>query len=320
MAERHGSFPPGKYLRMDFGRVEYSTARNGMALTGTTALLVEGAYTGKVPAATVLAVVGEGGKLELPPRFWQTLRAMSPLSPGTRLILPDKAADYLSAMVVMDDAAFFLKNEVILAGTVDEMCDFASPAPEAEIADGFKRFEEIQKAGQGRTLGTFVALQATQQRLRDLAGIFPEHASTRMLALQGSGSRPRFLQRPILAREIRSALEPLDYLAVRYSDQVKPEELEAAHEASRERLDGLTGKIELRDRDLHKIATDVADSLRQLARTLEKKNSEDWDTMVRKKGEACKVTRDEYLRVLGILTEAAGDAAEFPLPQLPKRD
>jgi hypothetical protein len=317
--ERHGSFPPGKSVKLDFGKADYSMSRNGMSVTGTTALLMEGAYTGKLPAASVLAVVGDEGKLELPPRFWQTLRALSAQAPGTRLILPDEAADYLTALVVMDDAAFFMTNEVILAGSVDELCDFASPTPEAEIADGLKRFEEVRKVGQGKALGTFVSHQSTQQRLRELAGVMPEHASARMLALQGSGSRPRFLQRPILAREIRSALEPMDYLAVTHAEGIKTEELEAAHEASREKLDKLTSYIELRDRDLHKAATDVADSLRPLARILEKRSSEDHDSLMRKKGEACQAARLEYLRVLKNLADAAGDAEDFPPPVLPKR-
>lgn len=320
MTERHGSFPPGKSVKLDFGKADYSMSRNGMSVTGTTALLLEGAYTGKLPAASVLAEVGEDGKLELPPRFWQTLRALSAAAPGTRIILPDEAADYLTSLVVMDDAAFFMTNEVILAGTVDELCDFASPTPAAEIADGLKRFDEVRKVGQGKALGTFVAHQSTQLRLRELAGVMPEHASARMLALQGSGSRPRFLQRPILAREIRSALEPMDYLAVTYAQDIKPELLEAAHEASRERLDVLVGKIELRDRDLHKAATDVADSLRPLARFMEKKGSDDYDEQMRKKGQACKAARLEYLRVLKDLGEAAGDGEEFPLPELPKVD
>ena len=320
MNERHGSFPPGKSVKLDFGKADYSMSRNGMSVTGTTALLMEGAYTGKLPAASVLAVVGDEGKLELPPRFWQTLRALSAQAPGTRLILPDEAADYLTALVVMDDAAFFMTNEVILAGSVDELCDFASPTPEAELADGLKRFEEVRKVGQGKALGTFVSHQSTQQRLRELAGVMPEHASARMLALQGSGSRPRFLQRPILAREIRSALEPMDYLAVTHAEAMKTEELEEAHEASREKLDKLTGYIELRDRDLHKAATDVADSLRPLARILEKKSSEDGDSLMRKKGEACQAARLEYLRVLRDLADAAGDAEDFPPPILPKRD
>jgi hypothetical protein len=319
MTQRHGSLPTGLQVKLSFGKIDYSMTRNGLALTGTTALLMEGALSGKIPTAITLAVVGEDGKLELPPRFWQTLRALSASqSTGTRLILPDEAAEFLTALVVMDDAAFFMKNEVLLAGSVDELCDFASPSPKEGIADGLKRFEEVRKVGQGKALGTFVAHPATQQRLRELAGAMPEHASARMLALQGSGSRPRFLQRPILAREIRTAVEPLGILMSEQFDEIDPEDLEKAHEASRALLAGLTGYIDIRDRDLHKGATDVADSLRPLARLLPKKDYENSDALTQKQAEAYGSARREYLRLLRELQTAAGDAEEFPLPEAAK--
>jgi hypothetical protein len=312
MTDRHGSLPEGLQIGLDLGKVDYSLSRNGYALSGTTALLMDGAFSGKVPTATVLAVVGEEGELELPPRFWQTLRAVSAQPTGCRLILPDEAADFLTALVVMDDAAFFMKNEVLLAGSVEEMCDFASHSPEPEVADGLKRFEEVRNVGQGKALGSFVAHPATQQRLRELAGVMPEHASARMLALQGSGSRPRFLQRPILAREIRSALGPVAYLVEPAAQGLDPERLESAHKESREQLDKLTGYIDIRDRDLLKAATDVADSLRPLARLLPKRDSEDPSGIHRKQREAQRSAQSEYLRVLAELTQVAGDVEDFP--------
>lgn len=321
VAERHGSLPHGLRARLDLGKIDYSVSRNGEALTGTTALLMDGAMSGKLPTAITLAVVGKDGKLELPPRFWQTLRALSASqAAGTRLILPDEAADFLTALVVMDDAAFFMKHEVLLAGSVDELCDFASPTPEVGIADGLKRFEEVRKVGQGKALGTFVAHPATQTRLRELAGVMPEHASARMLALQGSGSRPRFLERSILAREIRSGLEPVGFVMNGGPDDSDPKELEKAHEASRAQLDALTGYIDIRDRDLLKAATDVADSLRPLARLLPKKDPEGSNGLMQKQAAAYKSARSEYNRVLRELNQAAGDGAEFPLVEAPKED
>lgn len=321
VGERHGTLPHGFLARLDLGKIDYTLSRNGMALTGTTALLIDGAMSGKVPTAITLAVVGDDGKLELPPRFWQTLRALSASqSTGTRLILPDEAADFLTALVVMDEAAFFMKNEVLLAGSVDELCGLASPTPEAEIADGLKRFDEIRKVGQGKALGTFVAHPATQARLRELAGVMPEHASARMLALQGSGSRPRFLERSVLAREIRAGLEPVGFVMNGGPDDVDPDELEKAHESSRAQLDALTGYIDIRDRDLHKAATDVADSLRPLARLLPKKDLAGSSGLMQKQAEAYRSARSEYSRVLRELNQAAGDADEFPLPEAPKKD
>ncbi len=322
MKSRHGSLPHGLQVRLNLGKVEYSMARNGEALTGTTALLIDGALGGKLPTAITLAVVGEDGKLELPPRFWETLRALSgSQSTGTRLILPKEASEFLTALVVMDDAEFFMKNEVLLADSVDDLCDLASPTPQNAIADGLKRFEEVRKVGQGKPLGTFVAHPATQQRLREVAEVMPNHASARMLALQGSGSRPRFLQRSVVALEIRSALEPVGFQMTEDSEDVDAENLEKAHEASRTQLDRLASFIDIRDRDLHKAATDLADSLRPLARVLMKKDGdENSNELERKQGESYRSVRGEYIRVMKELHQVVGDAQEFPFPEVRKKD
>lgn len=313
LVARHGKLPAGLRVQLGPAKGDYTMSRNGKALSAAAALLMDGAMTGKAPLAMPLAVVGEGGKLELPPRFWQTLRALSPLD-GGRLVLPDAAADYLTALVVLDDAAFFMKYEVLLAGSIEELCDLASPTPEPEVADGLKRFDEIRKVGQGKPLGSFVAHPATQQRLREVAGAMPEHASARLLALQGSGSRPRFLQRSILAREIRTALEPVGYLAERNSQLLDPAQLEAARESSREMLDRLTGYIDIRDRDLHKAAVDVTDSLRTLARVIPKRSIDNPGGLLERQTEAFNTAYQGYIQVLRDLGTAAGDSEEFPLP------
>lgn len=320
LASRHGTLPKGLRFTLNFDKAGYPVARNGQALSGTAALLAEGALSGAIPSASALAVVDKDGKLALPPRFWQTLRALSALPGGGRLILPDQAAEYLTALVVLDDAAFFMKNEVLLAGSVDEMWNLATAKPEAEVADGLKRFDEIRKVGQEKPLGTFVAHPATQQRLRELVALMPEHASARLLALQGSGSRPRFLQRSILAREIRSALEPVGYLTERNPNGLDPARLETLREASREKLERLAGYIDIRDRDLHKAALDTTDSLRTLIRLLPKKDPVNPSGQMEKQFAAYQESYRRYIRVMQELTAAAGDADDFPPPPTPGDD
>jgi hypothetical protein len=320
MVARHGSFPKGLKITLGFGgKVPYSLSRNGAALTGTTALLLEGALTGKVPAAYTLAQVGEGGKLELPPRFWHSLRALSAMPGGGRLILPEQAAEFLPALLTMDDAAFFMKREVLLASTVDELCDLAAAVQEGPAGDAMKRFSEIRKVGEGKALGTFVSHPATQQRLKEITDVFPKHMSARMLALQGSGNRARFLPRPVLAREIRTALEPTAVLATlqaNSSDSKVDHGLEKAHESSRAVLDTLaaSGYVDIRDRDLLKSAMEVTDTLRSLARLLSKEE-DDYGTNTPKKSQAVKAAREVYYKVIRELTTAASDEVDYPLPK-----
>jgi len=140
-----------------------------------------------------------------------------------------------------------------------------------------------------------------------------------MLAQQGSGNRSRILPRAVLAREIRTGLEPAAILAtlqVKYGEEKQDHVLDKAHEACRAMLDPLAaaGYVDIRDRDLHKAATEVADSLRSLSRLLGKAE-DDYGNVTPKKTLAVKTARDAYLRTMRDLTTAAGDEADYPLPK-----
>jgi hypothetical protein len=209
-----------------------------------------------------------------------------------------------------------MDHEVLLAGTVDELCDLASGAPKPVIAEHFAAFNEIREAGQGKSIGSFVAHPSTQARLNKLGTAMPQHASARLLALQGSGSRPRFLQRAILARTLRDALEPIAYLREdTNTDQLLSQKLDAIHEECRKKLDELGSVIEIRDRDLQKAAVGVADAVRTLARTIDKEDRDYLYETRTKREQLQQATWTEYLKTLKLLTEAAGDAAEFTMPK-----
>jgi hypothetical protein len=294
---------------------EFLHAWNGASLSGTCALMMDGAIVGKTPLASTFAVVGKGGKLELPPRFWPSLRALSTQNTGGRLILPTAAADHLTGLLVLDDAAFFMKYEVLLAETADELCDLGAGNAKPEIQDIYTRFSEIKKVASGKPLGTFLAHPSTQSRLSQLAASMPHHASSRLLALQGSGNRPRFLQRAVLAQEIRDALQPINPVGETSTEKLVSKQLDGIHEQCREKLDKMGSYIDIRDRDLHKAAVAAADGVRTLARVMDKKDDDYRYDLLSKQITAHQAAWREYLTALRVLTEAAGDGDEFAIPK-----
>ena len=316
IARRHDKLQGGLVASFTWkGAGSYDAERNGTVLSGTAVILLDAAITGQTTSAVAFAVVGEEGKLELPPGFWSTLRHLSASAEGRRIILPAKAQELLPALLVLDDASFFMDNEVLLAGTADELCDLASATSKPLFAEALSAYDEIRKAGQGKALGPFLAHPSTQARLNKLAASMPQHASARLLAQQGSGSRPRFLQRAILAREIRNALQPILYLRESSTADLLTQRLDEIHEESRKKLDELFSVIEIRDRDLHKSAVAVADGVRTLARMLDKEDPDYPSELRLKQTAAHQAAWSEYLAVLRQLTEAAGDGAEFKIPK-----
>lgn len=316
ISKRYGGLQGGVEAAFKWeGDQRYTAVHNGGVLSGTGAVLLDAAMSGKEPAAMPFAVVGEDGTLQLPPNFWASLRELSALKGNERIVLPAKAEDFLAALLVLDDAAFFMDHEVLLASTVEQLCDLASGAPKPVIAETLAGFGEIQKVGRGKSVGAFVAHPSTQMRLNKLATTMPQHASARFLALQGAGNRPRFLQRAILAREIRDALQPISYLSGETTEKLLTQQLDQIHEGCRKKLDQLYNIIEIRDRDLHKAAVGVADSVRTLARTLDKEDRDYPYELRLKQAEMHQGAWSEYLKVLRLLTDAAGDSSEFQIPK-----
>ncbi len=316
VAKRHDGLKGG--LTADFTcRMDgtYDPAGNGGTLSGSAAVLLEAALSGNSGPALAFAVAGEDGSLSLPPAFWSALRALAASEKGHRIILPAKAENFLPSLLLLDGPDFFMENEVLLAGTVEELCSLAAGKPDPALAESLAAFAEIRAAGEGKAIGPFLAHPSTQARLNKLASAMPRHASARMLALQGSGSRPRFLPRPVLAREIRNALQPIGYLREETGNELLTARLDEIHAGCREQLDGLFGFIEIRDRDLHKSAVAVADSIRTLARLLDREDRDYPYELRLKQTEARRATWTEYLAVLAELTEAAGDGTEYVLPK-----
>src|SRR5690606_35892030 len=131
MAGRLGDLPAGLGLKLTFPRgFHYGKTENGRTISGNTAVLLDAAMNGKPPGAVVLAVVESDGSLSAPPGFWNVLRNLSD-QPGMRLVVPKSATGHLVGLLAVDEAAFFMRHEVLVAENVDELCDLASGSPPA---------------------------------------------------------------------------------------------------------------------------------------------------------------------------------------------
>jgi hypothetical protein len=311
LAQRLGPFPAG--LNVDLSLPEgdsYDFAANGMAISGAAAVLLDAAVSGQAPAKTIVfATVGTKRALEIPPHFWTTLRSM-PASPAVRLIVPKTAAEYLTSLLTLDGPAFFLSHEVLMAENVDEMCSLAKGG-ETSFAEASTRFTEIQRAAAGKPIGVYLAKPEIVTRLEQIAAAMPSHASARLLALQGSGNRPRYLPRPILAQEIRTALEPLEYVKNTTLADLQTGQLEVLHDQCRQALERLTSYIDIRDREMQKEAVITADNLRSLAKVLKMNESTRYYDLTARREDAYAVATKGYKDTMAKLTEVAGDADEY---------
>ncbi|MCU0796880.1 MAG: hypothetical protein MUF31_13205 [Akkermansiaceae bacterium] len=309
---RHGDLPRG--LHMNFSLPEnyvYSSSRNGPSLAVPIALLADAAFTGVKPTAAVYAAFGDDGELVSPPRAWETLREIEEL-PACRLILPADTGKLLPALVTLDRTEVFIKHEIMVAKDFDELVAMASSEGSEKLEQVHAAFEEIREARGSRSLGGFLGFDSTRQRLGQIVSTCPGHASARMLALRGTSQWPKRLERPVYAKEIRACLLPMGAaLSVDWNHQIRPSDLERAAEECRQQLEAVEryyGAVADRDQ-LHGAAVRTCKLLVGLASDL-KRQSEGFEVH-----KAVRPVFAEYLQTMQLLTQAAEDGSEYPLPR-----
>lgn len=322
---RYGSLPKGLHLLVTLPEeIHYSFIQNGAIIGSAVTVLADSIFSGSRPAASVLAVVAEDGSLALPPRFWQTLRALAAQDSGMRLILPMLAAELLPPLVTLGKSEFFITHEVLLAEDIEQLCKLASSQPPERIIQTSEGFAQIQVARGTRSLGGFLNFPSTQQRLNQIVTTVPEHASARMLALRGTSKWPQRLPRDIYAREIRAAMLPLTIEMEKDKDQLKAKTLNQAAKDCLEQIsvvDRLEESVADRQQlqnpayNTAKLMSNLADDIKRY--TLKKGSDENKiASALSKLAASYKQTYRSYVATIKLLTEAAGDADVYPVPSL----
>lgn len=266
------SEPAPGTISLQAGGKPYLYARNADNLTGPGFVLASSALSGNSPVGTIIARLGEDGKLAVPNNFWMILRGMSGEQTG-RLIVPAAAEKHLLSLLTLEEKSFFLRYEVLIASTPAEMIALSRSNPSPQHAAAFAKFEAIREKGKGMSTGAFVANTFVLQRLKELAADAPYHLSAKLLAIQGAGERPRTLTRDFLAAELLLLIEPVSPILSYEMQDVKNDtisSMETIWKDLRDALDALGRLTDIRDRDLLDATGGISTSIRALLRELGK--------------------------------------------------
>lgn len=302
-------FPKGGVVSLTIGKGEdYLVSRNRQTLSAAAAVLVDSAVSDREPKATVMGIVQPDGSLKMPTRAWDKLRALSG-GPGGRLVLPREAEALLPSVLAIEDPAFFMKYEVVLADNLKELVEYSAKAGSGGLADASVKFAEIRDKMGSNPVTQYVANRYVRQRLGEIAQACPDHLSARMLFIQGGGERPSRLPKQILASEIRLALEPMTELPADWNDNLDANLIDATHEKCRALLDPLERYVDIRDRDFYSHAKDLLTTVRTLGRVKRtaRDSFENGNTNRKAIEEAFGVVRAAYAKLRVELAEAAND-------------
>jgi hypothetical protein len=290
----------------------YPYRRNRNALSGPAFVLAHTAMTGATPSAIVIAEVDKSGKLKLPNYFWRAIMEIADKS-GERIIVPASAEPVLINMLALEKPEFFIKNEVLMAASLGELATLSSLESSAQHDEIYNKFKLITEKAADNSIGTYLSNRFVRDRLKEIIDEAPYHLSSKILYIQGSVSRPRYLTREALGAEIWRKLDVISEIAkiedIYGINSRQLAKLDEFYKKMRDDMKDLERYTSTNNNDLLKEAKDTVNSVRTFARGFEGKG-EIWEKEA-KIVQARSDMRRSNTKLLEKLSELTGD----PLPQ-----
>ena len=252
--------------RLSTGQEHYAS-ENEQAISGPAALLLHAALSGKTlrPDVVFLGELQADGSLTRPRLSWDYLRALR-VAEGGRLLVPPDFQPELRAMIALEDPAFFLRWEVLIASSLEVALSLASSDGDPEeVLLVSQAYSELRELGRDRDVGQLCVIPRVRERLDEIRSKVPFHYSATMLLTQGNAiERPTRVEREVAARILRSAVEPLTALAGTPLSQLTVKRLLTTGDVTKAEIDRFAPVISPKDQDILKEAHNLA----ELAETL----------------------------------------------------
>ncbi|MGL4401805.1 MAG: hypothetical protein ACRCXD_18240 [Luteolibacter sp.] len=313
LKSRHGTLPAGAQVVIHSpDLIHQPPPPHRQSVSAAAAVLADAAVSGREPDAVILGMVDETGAFKLPFRFWDQLLVLEPGN-GRRLILPTAAAEYLPCMLALENPQIFFDYEILLAANFEELVALSAKTPDEPVAKSMASFREIREKAAGQPVGQYVANIYVRRRLIDLAQVAPAHFSAKMLAMQSAGNRPVYVTRPVLASELRLAIEPMAWMMKAQLFNRNPEDLDRlgpTYELCRARVDRLIRYVSKEDRAMLDQVQGMVTGIRTMDRAARSKSG-DYD-----QNYAIVLANNKlletYQAALAEITAASGEAVPPP--------
>jgi hypothetical protein len=271
LQKHHENLPRGIQVVInskEFALSLESTRRQ--SVSAAAAVLASSAITGTEPQAVIIGQIDENGAFKLPTDFWDQLLALGK-GGGRRLVLPADAAAWLPSVLALENPGFFMDYEVVLAADFKQLLEFSAKKPEGAIGSATAKFREIREKAGPQDIRQYISNTFVKQRLMTILQEVPSHVSSKMLLIQAAGKRPTVVIRPVLAAELRRALEPMAWIvkAPDYESVVPGtdnDSLGEIYDLCRSRVDGLQRYAEKSELPLVERGREVVVALRNLDR------------------------------------------------------
>lgn len=172
----------------------------------------------------------------------------------------------MQQVLVYDEADFFTKWEVFSATNLDQALTLASKSSPKNLSEASQLFASIRKLAQKTDVTKLAVNNAVRNRLTNITKLAPNHVSSQILLLQGSGKRPMRLSKKALAHELLPVIEKIRN---RLKNDINPEHasvsaLKTYHENARDDLSKFERLVDRSNDDLYQESIKLANELRRM--------------------------------------------------------
>ena len=269
LKKQHPVLPRGLKVTITSKELEKSLeSKKRQSISAACAVLASSAITGREPDAIIIGQLDEAGAFKLPTSFWDQLQSLGK-GGGRRLVLPSEASSYLFSVLALEKPEFFMEYEVLLAADFKQLLELSAKTPAPPLANAIAEFRKIRERAGSQDVRQYIANTFVKQRLMAILQDAPFHMSAKLLLIQAAGNRPTLVARPVLAAEIRRALEPMVWILSLQDRDLSSSEIAKigqTYELCRTRVEGLERYAEKNDRGLVEQARGVVIAIRNLDR------------------------------------------------------
>lgn len=312
LINEHGKLPSGFEVIITSKELGQSLlSKKKQSISAAAAVLASAAITGQDPDAIVLGQIDDSGTYRLSSGFWNQIKSLSK-SRGRKLVLPTEAAALLPSMLAMENPGFFMEYEVVLASNFKQLLALTTKTPNESNRAIEEKFQKIREHSSGQEIRQYIANRFVRQRLAEIAQEAPYHLSAKLLLIQSEGKRPTLVTRKVLAAEVRTALEPMNWISSRPEEELNASsiaKLATTYESCRTALEELERYADKADKELLDQSRNVVVLIRSLDRTSRTRGE---PYIIR---EAIKSARGEFIRRAKELTDMlARETDDTPVP------
>ena len=180
----------------------------------------------------------------------------------------------MKQVVAMEEAEFFIRNEVVLVKNVDDVTRYFGDISDQNLKFAHEEFVKLRDLVGSRSIGSFSVDKKFVASLEKIITLNPHHISAKMILLRGDPKRSSKIDPYFVAEEFRGLIHSYKWIYDKNSKELLSSDMADIADKIDEQLDSVMRYIDSSEVEMTKALEEMSDELNNLARALKKKDSD----------------------------------------------